>query len=544
MLLQGKKLWFFVIMFLITLVVAITFIILYATKSTTTPVPTTMEKSALNAELHKLNISRQLKAIRAADAETLLFTPNPFDKIDRIYYINMDNRPDRKYQLETELKSMNVPWHKVHRIAGVVAKNGALGCSKAHLNALKDFANHDYQTVLILEDDFMFKQGREEVFSQLSKFWNLNLIWDVVLFSSYSLQYEPTYVDFLIRLIDAQTASGYMVNRAFLPKLLSNFETGLELLERDPTNGSFCVDQYWKLLQPSHNWYTFHPVMAHQRPGYSDIEKTNVDYLDKNDIILPETKSVPYIISILSCLPRLKKSQKQIAALNLLLKNHNIQYFIYYGDPNLSKEFELNLSDSTVCVRDKDDYLNLSHKIGQMIHFLKNYKNINNSCSDVKGFLFIDDDLDIFTDKFFQFLEDRHTESYWGNTFKHHSEYSDHLKTKNQQSTLIKNTLLKYPELLKYPIKVSTDVTYCSGGCFYLKNNTLTQLSNLTYAFKPFPETAADLEFHKKIDPKTGQTYFADLSVFSDIDIGSALHDIQITAVHAPIKEIVYWEGL
>jgi len=537
--LTGWKLWFCVILYIVTLVIAITFIVLYTTQSnTSTPQPA----SVSSTESIGTNQMERLQLRAATASKNAIIGCNPFENIDKIYYINMDKRKDRKYEIESELKSLNVPWHKVQRIPGVISTIGALGCSKAHLNALKDCRDNNYSNCLILEDDFMFKQERQEIFNQLNKFWNLNIVWDVVLFSSNTIQQEATYVDFLLRLKEAQTTAGYMVNANFLPQLIENVEKGIALLESDNNNMSFCIDQYWKLLQPNNNWFTFFPVMAHQRDGYSDIEKKTVSYADKNEIAVQQ-RPVHYIISVLSCVPRLKKSKKEIEALDILLKNHNIQYFFYYGNSNLPQDFELNLNESTVCVKDRDDYLNLSHKIGQMMSFLRSYVTLNMKCTDIKGFLFIDDDLDIYTDNFLNFLDSRSTIPYWGNTATHKEDYSDHLKTKNEQSSIIQKTLLAYPELLSYPIKVKNNVEYCSGGCFYLSYSTLNMLSSLTGPFKPFPEDATELSYHKKVDD-TGKTYFDNLCVFNDLDIAVALKSIGITPLYAPIKEIVYWEGL
>jgi GR25 family glycosyltransferase involved in LPS biosynthesis len=529
---MGKSILLFAFIYLITLAIAITFIVLYATKNTT------------NSNKNDTPIATNSDDRQTPTDPIVLPNPvqNPFEKIDKIYYINLDHRTDRKYQIESELRLMNVPSHKVQRIPGIIESIGALGCSKAHLLALQDCLQNNYQNCLILEDDFMFKLGRYEVYQQLNKFWTLNPTWDVVLLASNTKQFEPTYVNFLVRLTEAQTASGYLVNATFLPQLIENVTQGIQLLEADQTNTNACIDQHWKSLQPKSHWYTFTPVMAHQRPGYSDIEKTQVNYTDQNELTMPKPP-VSYIISVLSCAPRLKKSIKQIAALETIRQNHNIQYFFYYGDPDLSDIYEVNLEETTVCVKARDDYLNLSHKIGQMMHFLQNYIAINHYTATLKGVLFIDDDLEMYPEKLYNFLEARYTIPYWGNMIRHNMDYSDHLKQKNEQSSLIQQTLLQYPELLQYPIKIPNGVAYCSGGCFYLSTPTLTTLLNLTYAFQPFPQNATELEFHKRTDD-TGKIYFDNLCIFNDSDIGSALNDVGITPTKEPIREIVYWEGL
>ena len=204
---------------------------------------------------------------------------NPFDKFDMIYYINLDKREDRKKQILEELTKMNINMNKVKRIPGIIHDIGALGCSFAHLNALTDCDENNYNNCLILEDDFVFKFNKQETYNTLNNFWNSGKPWDILMFSGNIIKYKPTNLQFLLKVNNGQTTSGYSVNKVFLPKLLKNYKEGIDKFKKlNIKKNHVCLDIYWKKLQHSSNWYVLYPKLGYQRPGYSDIEKRNVEY--------------------------------------------------------------------------------------------------------------------------------------------------------------------------------------------------------------------------------------------------------------------------
>jgi hypothetical protein len=69
------------------------------------------------------------------------------------------------------------------------------------------------------------------------------------------------------------------VSSRYYDTLLRNFEEGVAQLEANPENvKSYAIDSYWKKLQRADRWYIITPICVTQRPGYSDIEKHEVDY--------------------------------------------------------------------------------------------------------------------------------------------------------------------------------------------------------------------------------------------------------------------------
>jgi hypothetical protein len=206
--------------------------------------------------------------------------------VDVIYYINLDSRSDRKTEFLEEMKRMGVPSEKVCRITAVNKPGkGDWGCSLSHIIAMKTFIDSGLDTCIIFEDDFIFNQNIEEINTAFRKVFDNKVIYDVIMISANEIDVQPTDYDNLKKVKDAQTSSGYMVNKDFANTLYENYKAGEALMEKSYESGKsngiqgpFCVDTYWKSLQPNSNWYIFYPKLGVQRESYSDIEGVVVDY--------------------------------------------------------------------------------------------------------------------------------------------------------------------------------------------------------------------------------------------------------------------------
>ena len=202
-----------------------------------------------------------------------------YDKIDIIYYINLDHRTDRNNDFLNEMNKVNFPSNKIKRISAIKNNNGVLGCSNSHIKTLKDFVSSSHNICIIFEDDFEFIVTEETFKNQLQNIFNNNIIFDVICLSANINSLKNTEYDFLKKIIDAQTTSGYIITKSFaINYLLENFIIGKYLLENNPIlEYKYAIDQYWKLLQPSSNWYLFHPKIGKQKESYSDIRKQIVN---------------------------------------------------------------------------------------------------------------------------------------------------------------------------------------------------------------------------------------------------------------------------
>jgi len=196
------------------------------------------------------------------------------------FYINLDKRTDRKQEVETELKSVGISFTRIPGV--VIPGRPPLGCSKAHVVALKAFLESNLELALICEDDFQVHE-RETFRSTMSKFLEDKIPFDVVMVASFLQKETPGPRDYLRKITGAQTTSAYLVSKTFAPVLLQNFEDSVGLLETcynktGYKKHDYCLDIYWQKLQETSRWYMFFPRLSHQRESYSDIELKVVKY--------------------------------------------------------------------------------------------------------------------------------------------------------------------------------------------------------------------------------------------------------------------------
>lgn len=189
-------------------------------------------------------------------------------KLSKIIYINLNKRTDRREQIEKELNDFNLPFERFEAIEN--PGFAMAGCAKSHLNVLKIARDRNYENILILEDDFTFLVSNEEFENQLTNFFNLNIDYDVCMLSYNLKRYENTSHNFIVKVLEVQTASGYIVNKKYYSKLIDLYETNIPLLEQTRKHWIYASDQIWKQYQEEDNWFCFLTRIGRQRPGYSD----------------------------------------------------------------------------------------------------------------------------------------------------------------------------------------------------------------------------------------------------------------------------------
>jgi len=205
---------------------------------------------------------------------------NPYDNIDIIYYINLTERTDRKDHFLLEMDKMNIPSDKVHRFNAIKNTRGEVGCSYSHIRVLEEFIDSDYNNCIIFEDDFEFIISKEEFENLIKQVFDNKIDYDVIMLGCNVREIENTKYNFLYKLLNGHTTSGYLISKKFAPILLQNYLEGAKLLEENTVDkyDLYAIDQYWKKLQPDNNWYVFNPKVGIQMESFSDIHKVVVNY--------------------------------------------------------------------------------------------------------------------------------------------------------------------------------------------------------------------------------------------------------------------------
>jgi glycosyl transferase family 25 len=190
--------------------------------------------------------------------------------LEKIFYINLDKRTDRREEIENELKQFNL-YDKTERFPAIHNPNqGILGCTMSHLAVFKLAKERNYEQVLILEDDFYFIVSQSEFENTLTEFFDAKIPYDVCMISYHIQQSEPTEYPFIHKVIEAQTASGYIVHKSFYDTLINLYEDAVPKLRDTNHHWLYANDQVWKQIQPTAKWYALTTRCGRQRDGFSD----------------------------------------------------------------------------------------------------------------------------------------------------------------------------------------------------------------------------------------------------------------------------------
>jgi GR25 family glycosyltransferase involved in LPS biosynthesis len=195
--------------------------------------------------------------------------------ITNAFYINLEEREDRKKKTKKEFKQLKI---KIQRMKAIKLENGRIGCSMSHLKCLQHAKENNLDHVLIVEDDIHFmniKLFKE----QLNKFLSSSIEWDVVLFAGNNLPPYQIYGDFCVKVSRCQTTTGYLVKNHYYDILISNIKESIQHLLKEPDRHiDYAIDKYWFKLQEKDNWFIITPLSVVQREDYSDIEKRETNY--------------------------------------------------------------------------------------------------------------------------------------------------------------------------------------------------------------------------------------------------------------------------
>lgn len=209
--------------------------------------------------------------------------------IKHSFYINLENRADRKTHVEKELIKIGIT---PNRFNAIKMPNGAIGCSLSHLKCLQIAKEFGWPHVFICEDDIRFLEP-ELFVNQINTFFtNHQNDWDVLLVAGNNMPPYKEIDETCVKVSQCQTTTGYIVLQHYYDKLINNYKEGISKLMREPNKHVFyAIDKYWFYLQQTDNWYLITPLTVIQRTDYSDIEKKIVNYkrimtdLDKMELV-------------------------------------------------------------------------------------------------------------------------------------------------------------------------------------------------------------------------------------------------------------------
>ncbi|WP_312070059.1 glycosyl hydrolase family 25 [Lelliottia nimipressuralis] len=205
-----------------------------------------------------------------------------WDLIDKVIYINLKDRVDRKKRIKTELQFLGIPEDKIVRLNATYHMVAQIGCAQSHMNAMTMAINERWGNVLVVEDDMVFNRDDE---SQARMHYFLNALghveWDAALLSANYFKVKTLKsTSRIVKPVQALCACAYLVHANYLHTLREVFSQSVERLLKGGHKYDHAVDVAWLPVMARDRWLGIYPVAGHQAPGYSDIEKRVMDYTE------------------------------------------------------------------------------------------------------------------------------------------------------------------------------------------------------------------------------------------------------------------------
>ena len=134
-----------------------------------------------------------------------------FEDIEKVVYINLDERTDRRAEIERQLSIF--PSEKIVRFPAIKHLNGAIGASMSHIAVVELAIQNDWNNVLIVEDDMIWNKFEVgyPIYEKL-----VSNPFDVLCLGSACVDYDrQTYKAKYV-----STGTAYLVNKHYYQTLL------------------------------------------------------------------------------------------------------------------------------------------------------------------------------------------------------------------------------------------------------------------------------------------------------------------------------------
>jgi len=182
------------------------------------------------------------------------------------FYINLENRPERNGQCITELRKLGIK--KPNRFNAITHNIPLVGCARSHIGCLEKAKELGWDYVIIFEDDIKI-ENKKKCLEKFNKYIKEDF-WDVLYLGVWNYVTPKKIKDDLARVIKGVCFHAYVVKSHYYDTLINNLKEGIELKLKDPNNGKYNNDEYIEILQQKDNWYCITPIYISQRDGWSD----------------------------------------------------------------------------------------------------------------------------------------------------------------------------------------------------------------------------------------------------------------------------------
>jgi GR25 family glycosyltransferase involved in LPS biosynthesis len=201
-----------------------------------------------------------------------------FDKFDNTFLINLKKREDRLNEFTSQVNHYDLGNFEVFEaVDGSLIENnynnlnnGEVGIIHSTINILEKSIENNYETILIVEDDCIFNDNIYNVDEYIKL---LPDDWDFVYFGGnhnthFGIRNLTRINEKVIRVYNTYSAHCILIHKKMFKVLIEEL-----------SKFKYQSDVVYQTLQHNYNFYSFSPLIATQKPGFSDIQNKNVNYI-------------------------------------------------------------------------------------------------------------------------------------------------------------------------------------------------------------------------------------------------------------------------
>jgi GR25 family glycosyltransferase involved in LPS biosynthesis len=202
-----------------------------------------------------------------------------FDRFDKVYCINLDKRPDRLQNFDSQVAKYNLgDYTRISAVDGTqlksseqspILKPGELGLIMTNLKIIEDAKKNNYSKILILEDDCFFT---DEILNIQNYFDMLPKDWDMLYMGGNHNTHMGINPPIKINEKIVKLHSTYSTH------LIGMKSTVFDHIEVILNKKNKPIDVNYVTLQKIFNVYSFYPAIAKQIVDFSDIQSKVTDY--------------------------------------------------------------------------------------------------------------------------------------------------------------------------------------------------------------------------------------------------------------------------
>lgn len=182
--------------------------------------------------------------------------------------INLDSRPDKMTEIPAEMDRFGVVWERFPAIDPYPGAGSYIGSSYSHSQVIKGITG----LLLVCEDDVMFIDGARKLFDE--SFAQLPDDWDMLYLGGNVKMLAHRYSKNLFRISEGVHCTHAILYSEKARKTISdNFSI----------TGEVSYYDHWLYTTglAMMNCFICYPVVAYQRPSYSDARGGFMDYMSE-----------------------------------------------------------------------------------------------------------------------------------------------------------------------------------------------------------------------------------------------------------------------